>query len=401
MNAILEVALGLLFVFLLFSLLVSVLNEAIFGHLTHLRARVLEDSLHAILSNKAKGFSVFSWISRLFRLKASESTGTPGLTNEMFSKQLLGHPLVQGLAVGRRRCPSYLPAETFADAALGTLLGAGDQASPPSAQVDEVKISMLSDEISRLPDPYARRVLSSVLIGAVDVADARQRLQIWFNNAMERVSGAYKRYTQFWLYVWATVIVVWLNVDTIEIARRLLADATFRGTLAGRAVNFVAQVSATNAIVATGATGSAPVAAPANGTSPQSGQSVLDPNALSAAQLLQEINSLKLPIGWGACTSKAAANSLIGWVITKFPILMVSERGSSTNSAAPSLLSGALAIGAPCPQTPEAWRLKLLGLVLTVAAISQGAPFWFDLLNRVTNLRASGRPPARKEPENR
>jgi hypothetical protein len=56
MNIILEVAIGLFFVFLLFSLLISAINEAIFGQLRHLRSRVLEDSLHAILSKKADGF---------------------------------------------------------------------------------------------------------------------------------------------------------------------------------------------------------------------------------------------------------------------------------------------------------------------------------------------------------
>ena len=37
---------------------------------------------------------------------------------------------------------------------------------------------------------------------------------------------------------------------------------------------------------------------------------------------------------------------------------------------------------------------RLVGWILTVLAISMGAPFWFDLLNKVTNLRASGKPPA-------
>jgi hypothetical protein len=36
---------------------------------------------------------------------------------------------------------------------------------------------------------------------------------------------------------------------------------------------------------------------------------------------------------------------------------------------------------------------KLIGLVLTVAALSLGAPFWFDLLSKVARLRASGAPP--------
>jgi len=42
------------------------------------------------------------------------------------------------------------------------------------------------------------------------------------------------------------------------------------------------------------------------------------------------------------------------------------------------------------------WLAKIIGLLLTGAAISLGAPFWFDLLNKVVNLRATGKKP---EPE--
>ena len=37
--------------------------------------------------------------------------------------------------------------------------------------------------------------------------------------------------------------------------------------------------------------------------------------------------------------------------------------------------------------------LKLVGEVITVFAILQGAPFWFQLLTRLVNLRSSGPPP--------
>jgi hypothetical protein len=37
--------------------------------------------------------------------------------------------------------------------------------------------------------------------------------------------------------------------------------------------------------------------------------------------------------------------------------------------------------------------LKLLGLVLTVFAIMMGAPFWFDTLNKISNLRGTGSKP--------
>ena len=50
------------------------------------------------------------------------------------------------------------------------------------------------------------------------------------------------------------------------------------------------------------------------------------------------------------------------------------------------------------PRTRWSWPnegafwLKLLGWLLTAFAISLGAPFWFDMLNKVMNIRASVKP---------
>ena len=39
------------------------------------------------------------------------------------------------------------------------------------------------------------------------------------------------------------------------------------------------------------------------------------------------------------------------------------------------------------------WLLKLAGLLLSIVAISMGAPVWFDVLGQVVNLRMAGTPP--------
>lgn len=42
---------------------------------------------------------------------------------------------------------------------------------------------------------------------------------------------------------------------------------------------------------------------------------------------------------------------------------------------------------------PAALALTVPGLLLTIIALSLGAPFWFDLLNKLVNLRQTGVPP--------
>lgn len=47
------------------------------------------------------------------------------------------------------------------------------------------------------------------------------------------------------------------------------------------------------------------------------------------------------------------------------------------------------------PQGME-WILKILGLMVTTLAVSLGAPFWFDVLQRIMKLRMAGVAPAEK-----
>jgi len=49
--------------------------------------------------------------------------------------------------------------------------------------------------------------------------------------------------------------------------------------------------------------------------------------------------------------------------------------------------------GAKIPMTPGAVLRKVVGILLTVLALMLGAPFWFDVLSRIANLRAAGPKP--------
>ena len=48
------------------------------------------------------------------------------------------------------------------------------------------------------------------------------------------------------------------------------------------------------------------------------------------------------------------------------------------------------------PPRPDTWWWinKVLGLILTGLAASLVAPFWFDILKKITTLRTAGRAPA-------
>jgi len=51
----------------------------------------------------------------------------------------------------------------------------------------------------------------------------------------------------------------------------------------------------------------------------------------------------------------------------------------------------------PAEPTLGYWLLKGLAIILSAIAASFGAPFWFDVLDKVMNIRGAGKKPAKAE----
>jgi hypothetical protein len=69
---------------------------------------------------------------------------------------------------------------------------------------------------------------------------------------------------------------------------------------------------------------------------------------------------------------------------------------NQTVSAIGLPLGWKLKLGTGQQDIPNETRLilsKLVGLLLTAAALSLGAPFWFDLLSKFVRVRGTGPPP--------
>jgi hypothetical protein len=153
---------------------------------------------------------------------------------------------------------------------------------------------------------------------AGDLDRFRVNLEDWFDQAMERMSGFYKRKVQLALVIYALALAILLNIDTVTLGRSLWTDGMIRQAVVNAAEQKPNQT----------------------------------PSDVSEA--LRAVTDLNLPLGW----TSGPAND------PRRP---------------PTALGG--------------WLLKLLGLLLTVIALSLGSQFWFQLLNRFINLRSTGPPP--------
>jgi hypothetical protein len=326
----------------------------------------------------------------------------------------------------------------------------------------------------------AHRAIATLEEAATMEAPLRQSLEAWYDDAMKRVTGWYKRRTQVLLWVIGGVAVGLMNADTLWMANYLSRDSTARASIVAAAERGTRN----------------PGLDPTPGAPPAPG--VDDPHAASAAlggtaRIMAELQQLHLPLGWfpprlsplmeehqrakrelddrarSYATAEAKNDQLRAEVdsaterfdsakasITPRRMALVALTGetpelkkkydeavtaletASMNRAAKTralaaeertlaelkvaadlaakrMASAEAALQAAQAQQSEAGRLpllpkgkanviswgawlawfadwleKLAGLFLTVAALSLGAPFWFDLLKQFMNVRTAG-----------
>lgn len=301
-STILEVAIGMVFVYLLLSLVCSVVNEFIEARMKR-RARELERGILTLFGEAGK---------------------SEGLVKDFFE-----HPLIKGLGDN----PSYIPSRTFSLALWNLASGVG--------QAGEAAVGLTRDlpkirkAVESLPNAKVRQTLLTLIDEANNDFDrARENVERWYDDVMDRVSGWYKRKTQWILLALGFAAALCLNVDSVTIANTLSQDAALRTSLVEASKGYAAQPTQ-------------------QGTAED-----------KIKENLKEIRKLGLPIGWTRVSADKDPRGL--------PI------GFTGEQKALDVLGW--------------WLSKLFGLSVTALAISLGAPFWFDVLNKFMVVRSTIKP---------
>jgi hypothetical protein len=253
-----------------------------------------------------------------------------------------------------KRGPSYIPSRSFAIALLDTL----DGATTPSIARDAIAV--------------LRRDAGD------DIDTLRRAVEVWFNDSMERMSGWYKRRTQFISLLSAILITVGSNADTFKIAGTLWRDPSMRQAMVAQAQRYVAEQPQPGA--PQGQAASSPDA-PEPPPLPPYEQAQIDfdaaSNRLDAARA--DLDAMQLPIGWRAPRGEAGDEA-----IDRFRLV----RDDATEE-----WPGVIWNRASWSGWMAALSAHSLGWLITILAISVGAPFWFDMLNKIVSIRSVGKAP--------
>jgi hypothetical protein len=320
---ILEVGIGLVFIFLLVSIISSAVREALEAWMKS-RAAFLERGIRELLHDieaapdgLARAFYTHPLIHSLYA-----SSYSPG-------RDSAERPRVFTFGGG---LPSYIPARNFS-LALMDIAARGRITDEISSDPESPALTLESmrQNVLNLGNPAVQRVVLVAIDSAQgDFDKAGKAIEAWFDSGMDRVSGWYKRATYSILLWTGLVVAIALNVDPIAIARYLYRNDAARSVIVARAE---------------GAAG--------------------DPAYLdrSYAAARADLDSLRLPLGW-----------------PRIPTSSISAAGVTTT--------------APLPP----WYLSIPGWLITALATTVGAPFWFDMLNKIMVIRSTVKP-HEKSPE--
>lgn len=280
-----DVAIGLTFCYLSLGLLASSFKELVSGW-RNWRGKRLREALRTLLDH---------------------TPAAAGDSQTLF-QAVFHHGLICPDAADR--APSYIAARNFSAALSAALV-------PQPGGQD--MLEQIASSIATLPDGRVKSSLQALVLQARgDLDKFNAGVERWFDDAMDRLSGAYKRFCGLFLLGFGIVVAVAFNIDSIAIAGYLWKNPDAAAAFAASAQGAAAAASAPTAMAS-------------------------PPTQIAAAW-----QAAAIPFGWG---------------------------------------------DAPV----DNWALKVLGWLATALAVSLGAPFWFDLLGRLLNLRAAGPKPKKSD----
>ncbi|WP_166922331.1 hypothetical protein [Flavobacterium poyangense] len=454
-SPVLDTAIGLVFIFLLYSLLATSVNEAI-STLFGLRARMLKkgivDSMLSDTERKtwlwfetAKG--IWETILEPFKLIA----GYKPISQEKLGDKFYDHPVIKNYGYNNRSSiPSYISKENFSTILIEVLKKYWDKhkeavtAHAKGKQVnlqledapDITKIYYLVDYLLNEKDETVKKkfkdehididketleILQLHLKKSYLNLDAfTKQIEDWYDDTMNRIAGWYKKQVQFWLFGIGLVIAISFNVDIIEIAGTISTDKDARDKLVEMAIKEadalegdprVAQLQ--NQLKQPADTADTSLSKEKKDAIVQGQKEVKDSLALLTSQLdsvkkqlngrIKDANNL-LAIGWGDYGLKR--DSAVVSTTYKCELAAIRKELKSDVTLQIPKDSTKFYTQQSLKQLYDKHPIKLkakyvleqsfdgrkfLGFLLLAFGICLGAPFWFDLLQKFIKIRGAGK----------
>jgi hypothetical protein len=334
-NAALDIAIGLALMYLMLSLTCTVINEYIATKL-NLRARSLATGLQELLDDPAVRTAFYNHGLVAGTGNALTKARELPMVEDSAAAPPSGSPPPPSGPPRAVTHPAYLSTETFVLALVGSLTASRVAAGRPIPGFADVQAAIQDLPPSRIKDA----LVTSLIVAQGDFDQFRKNLARWFDDSMDRLSGAYRRHLKFISIIVGCLMAIILNADTFEVGHALWSDGALRSQM-------VQVADATSRTERPTQSTSGQFQQPA-GTEAGTSSSV---DAITEAFKKADDQLRPLPIGWPL---KPDARSIRSWLV------------------------------------------RMAGWFVTGLALSLGAPFWFDTLSKFMNMRSTGVKPQRQ-----
>ncbi len=336
---ILEVVISTVFVYLLFSLICSAVNDSIARFLA-LRSNTLEAGIRGLLLDPsgeklAKQFYEHPLINSLARDSYFDKIISNIWTRKSKPAQISPRLFVLTLLDVLAEFKPDEPFEDSQDSAGSNPDGTSEEASEdsqPSIISNPVEAAENSLDLANIPDEF-KELLRTLLRETDDsIQSVTNRLEDWFNEGMAEVSLWYKRKVHVILVIIAFLLTFSLNVDTLVLINSFWTNPTLRASVVAMADNVQTEDD--------------------------------DVSQIDVGDIESQLDQLDLPIGWKMCQSDEQDND--------------TAQNSEIDTTCVNEFK---------PSNTAFFIRKVLGISVSAIAIAMGAPFWFDLLKQLIGLR--------------
>ncbi|TAE15949.1 MAG: hypothetical protein EAZ95_08195 [Bacteroidetes bacterium] len=243
---------------------------------------------------------------------------------------------------------AYISAQTFCFVVVDYVVEEGRKAKP--TETDQYELFKAGVN-SLANTPEAKKVadwFNTFVNNSKTIEELRANIQHWYNEYMNRLGSWYKALTGKMLWIVAIPIVIIFNVDAIRITQSVIQDSNLRNSLVNSAVQSVPKYKDSEVV-----------------QKDKRNETIVD------SLVMQDIKS-KISIAEDAYEEIRNQNLPIGWTIKWSDI--------THNMAHPNFWWAVLS--------------TFMGWALSAFAIQKGAPFWYDALSNLVNMRGAGKKPS-------
>lgn len=266
--------------------------------------------------------------------------------NRNFTEALYRHPLIENSKPTENDLPAYLDAKTISQAVIEVIIrdqvpyqiqydkdGRPKVIEPDIESLDTFELFKKS--VSQLKPSDLKSMLQSFLHGSGDLEELKPKIESWYNSYMDRVSGWYKKRMKKPLFITALLVTVFINADLFRISKAVWTDDELRNSLVEQAVQLAQDSTSVSRF---------------ENLTP-------DEKKKTADEIYADLRLKNLPLGWTSelPDKQAGIRQLIEYNCSKY--------------LEPSTFFG--------------WFLMAF-------ALHMGAPFWFEALVKLINIRGAG-----------